>query len=162
MAFMGQGAEALKLYKDMLDANLIPTNATFLLVLYACSHIRLAEEGRKVFQSMTDHFAIIPTGQLKEVFKLISEFPKTAVGPGLILLGACMVHKDSDLAQIAPPENSGYYVLLSNLLVVKKQISEAAAKGRKLVKLIEIVDKPNFLMAGDCAHPQCEAILGKS
>ncbi|BAS83829.1 Os03g0307900, partial [Oryza sativa Japonica Group] len=101
-------------------------------------------------------------GQLKEVFKLISEFPKTAVGPGLILLGACMVHKDSDLAQIAPPENSGYYVLLSNLLVVKKQISEAAAKGRKLVKLIEIVDKPNFLMAGDCAHPQCEAILGKS
>uniref|UniRef100_A0A0E0HQ03 DYW domain-containing protein n=1 Tax=Oryza nivara TaxID=4536 RepID=A0A0E0HQ03_ORYNI len=187
----GQGAEALKLYKDMLDAHLLPTSATFLSVLYACSHGGLVEEGRKVFRSMTDDYAINPgiehctcmvdllgrAGQLKEAFELISEFPKSAVGPGVwgALLGACMVHKDSDLAKLASqklfeldPENSGYYVLLSNLHTSKKQYSEAAvvrqeAKSRKLVKtpgytLIEIGNKPHVFMAGDRAHPHSEAI----
>ncbi|KAF0915437.1 hypothetical protein E2562_036287 [Oryza meyeriana var. granulata] len=153
--FHGQGAEALQLYKDMLDANLLPTSATFLLVLHAATE----------------------AGQLKEAFELISEFPKSATGPGVwgALLGACMVHKDSDLAKLASqklfelnPENSGYYVLLSNLHTSKKQYSEAAvvrqeAKRRQLVKtsgytLVKIGEKPHVFMAGDRAHPQSEAI----
>uniref|UniRef100_J3MBX1 DYW domain-containing protein n=2 Tax=Oryza brachyantha TaxID=4533 RepID=J3MBX1_ORYBR len=187
----GQGSEALKLYKGMLDANLLPTSATFLSVLYACSHGGLVEEGREVFRSMTDDYAIGPgiehctcmvdllgrAGKLKEAFELISEFPKSAVGPGVwgALLGACMVHKDSDLAKLASqklfeldPENSGYYVLLSNLHTSKKQYSEAAvvrqeAKSRKLIKtpgytLIEIGEKPHVFMSGDRAHSQSEAI----
>ncbi|KAL5200048.1 hypothetical protein ABZP36_021251 [Zizania latifolia] len=187
----GQGAEALKLYKDMLAAHLLPTSTTFLSVLYACSHGGLVEEGRKVFLSMTDDYAIIPgvehctcmvdllgrAGLLKEAFELISEFPKSSSGSGVwgALLGACMVHKDSDLAKLASqklfeldPENTGYYVLLSNLYTSKKQYSEAAvvrqeAKSKKLVKtpgctLIEIGDKPHVFLAGDRAHPQSEAI----
>ncbi|KAL6606059.1 hypothetical protein ACP70R_041712 [Stipagrostis hirtigluma subsp. patula] len=187
----GHGAEALKLYKDMLDAHLLPTSSTFLSVLYACSHGGLVEEGRRVFQTMTNEYRISPgmehctcmvdllgrAGKLKEAFELISEFPKSATGPGVwgALLGACMVHKDSDLAKLASqklfelePENTGYYVLLSNLYTSKKQYSEAAmvrqeAKNKKLVKtpgctLIEVGDKPHVFMAGDRAHPQSEAI----
>ncbi|CAN6208432.1 unnamed protein product [Urochloa humidicola] len=187
----GQGAEALKLYKVMLDAYILPTSSTFLSVLYACSHGGLVDEGRKVFRVMTNEYKITPgiehctcmvdllgrAGKLKEAFELISEFPKSAVGPGVwgALLGACMVHKDSDLAKLASqklfeldPENAGYYVLLSNLYTSKKRYSEAAvvrqeAKSRKLVKtpgctLIEIGDKPHVFMAGDRVHPQAEAI----
>lgn len=187
----GQGAEALRLYKNMLHAHLQPTSSTFLSVLYACSHGGLVEEGRTVFWSMTNDYGISPgvehctcmvdllgrAGQLKEAFKLISEFPKSAAGPGVwgALLGACMVHKDSDLAKLASqklfelePENTGYYVLLSNLYTSKKQYSEAAlvrqeAKSRKLVKtpgctLIEIGDKLHVFMAGDRSHPQSDAI----
>ncbi|KAF7099907.1 hypothetical protein CFC21_101488 [Triticum aestivum] len=187
----GQGAEALKLYKDMLDANLLPTSSTFLSVLYACSHGGLVEEGRTAFRSMTSHYGFTPgiehctcmvdllgrAGRLKEAYELISEFPKSAIGPGVwgALLAACMVHKDADLAKLASqklfelePENTGYYVLLSNLYTSKKQYSEAAgvrqeAKSKKLVKtpgctLIEIGDKPHVFMAGDRAHPQSDAI----
>ncbi|CAL5046469.1 unnamed protein product [Urochloa decumbens] len=187
----GQGAEALKLYKAMLDAHILPTSSTFLSVLYACSHGGLVDEGRTVFHVMTNEYKITPgvehctcmvdllgrAGKLKEAFELISEFPKSAVGPGVwgALLGACMVHKDSDLAKLASqklfeldPENAGYYVLLSNLYTSKKRYSEAAvvrqeAKSRKLVKtpgctLIEIGDKPHVFMAGDHVHPQAEAI----
>ncbi|KAM0887641.1 hypothetical protein ACQ4PT_028897 [Festuca glaucescens] len=187
----GQGAEALKLYKDMLDAHLLPTSSTFLSVLYACSHGGLVEEGRTVFRSMTSDYGITPgiehctcmvdllgrAGRLNEAFDLISEFPKSAVGPGVwgALLAACMVHKDGDLAKLASqklfelePENTGYYVLLSNLYTSKKQYSEAAvvrqeAKSRKLVKtpgctLIEIADKPHVFMAGDRTHPQSDTI----
>ncbi|XP_051204482.1 pentatricopeptide repeat-containing protein At4g30700 [Lolium perenne] len=187
----GQGAEALKLYKDMLDAHILPTSSTFLSVLYACSHGGLVEEGRTVFRSMTSDYGITPgiehctcmvdllgrAGRLSEAFDLISEFPKSAVGPGVwgALLAACMVHKDGDLAKLASqklfelePENTGYYVLLSNLYTSKKQYSEAAvvrqeAKSRKLVKtpgctLIEIADKPHVFMAGDRTHPQSDAI----
>ncbi|CAL5037210.1 unnamed protein product [Urochloa decumbens] len=187
----GQGAEALKLYKAMLDAHILPTSSTFLSVLYACSHGGLVDEGRTVFHVMTNEYKITPgvehctcmvdllgrAGKLKEAFELISEFPKSAVGPGVwgALLGACMVHKDSDLAKLASqklfeldPENAGYYVLLSNLYTSKKRYSEAAvvrqeAKSRKLVKtpgctLIEIGDKPHVFMAGDRVHPQAEAI----
>jgi pentatricopeptide repeat protein len=187
----GQGAEALKLYKTMLDAHILPTSSTFLSVLYACSHGGLVDEGRTVFRVMTNEYMITPgiehctcmvdllgrAGKLKEAFELISEFPKSAIGPGVwgALLGACMVHKDSDLAKLASqklfeldPENAGYYVLLSNLYTSKKRYSEAAvvrqeAKSRKLVKtpgctLIEIGDKPHVFMAGDHVHPQSEAI----
>ncbi|CAN6214764.1 unnamed protein product [Urochloa humidicola] len=187
----GQGAEALKLYRAMLDAHILPTSSTFLSVLYACSHGGLVDEGWTVFRVMTNEYKITPgiehctcmvdllgrAGKLKEAFELISEFPKSAVGPGVwgALLGACMVHKDSDLAKLASqklfeldPENAGYYVLLSNLYTSKKRYSEAAvvrqeAKSRNLVKtpgctLIEIGDKPHVFMAGDRVHPQAEAI----
>jgi pentatricopeptide repeat protein len=187
----GQGTEALKLYKDMLDVHLLPTSSTFLSVLYACSHGGMVEEGQIAFRSMTTDYGITPgiehctcmvdllgrAGRLKEAFELISEFPKSAVGPGVwgALLAACRVHKDGDLAKLASeklfelePENAGYYVLLSNLYTSKKQFSEAAvvrqeAKSRKLVKtpgctLIEIGDKPHVFMAGDRAHPQSDAI----
>ncbi|KAL6861907.1 hypothetical protein ACP4OV_017607 [Aristida adscensionis] len=187
----GQGAEALKLYNKMMDARLVPTSSTFLSVLYACSHAGLVEEGRRVFRAMTNEYGISPgiehcacmvdllgrAGKLKEAHELISEFPKSATGPGVwgALLGACMVHKDSELAKLASqklfelePENTGYYVLLSNLYTSKKQYSEAAvvrqeAKSRKLVKtpgctLIEVGDKPHVFMAGDRGHPESESI----
>ncbi|KAK3128575.1 hypothetical protein QOZ80_6BG0463620 [Eleusine coracana subsp. coracana] len=187
----GQGAEALKLFKYMLDAHILPTSSTFLSVLYACSHGGLVEEGWEAFHVMTNEYRISPgiehctcmvdllgrAGKLQEAFELISEFPKSAVGPGVwgALLGACMVHKDSDLAKLASeklfeldPANTGYYVLLSNLYTSKKHYSEAAlvrqeAKSRNLVKtpgctLIEIGDKPHVFMAGDRIHPQSEAI----
>jgi pentatricopeptide repeat protein len=151
----------------------------------------MVEEGQIAFRSMTTDYGITPgiehctcmvdllgrAGRLKEAFELISEFPKSAAGPGVwgALLAACRVHKDGDLAKLASeklfelePENAGYYVLLSNLYTSKKQFSEAAvvrqeAKSRKLVKtpgctLIEIGDKPHVFMASDRAHPQSDAI----
>ncbi|KAJ1258336.1 hypothetical protein BS78_10G067700 [Paspalum vaginatum] len=187
----GQGAEALKLYKAMLEAHILPTSSTFLSVLYACSHGGFVDEGREVFRVMTNEYRISPgiehctcmvdllgrAGKLNEALELISEFPQNAIGPGVwgALLGACMVHKNSDLAKLASqklfeldPDNAGYYALLSNLYTSKKHYSEAAAvrqeaKNRKLVKtpgctLIEIGDKPHVFMAGDRVHPQSEAI----
>ncbi|KXG19489.1 pentatricopeptide repeat-containing protein At4g30700 [Sorghum bicolor] len=187
----GRGAEALKLYKSMLDACILPTSSTFLSVLYACSHGGLVDEGQKVFRVMTNEYRISPgiehctcmvdllgrAGKLNEALDLISEFPQSAIGPGVwgALLSACMVHKNSDLAKLASQklfeldsENAGYYVLLSNLYTSKKHYSEAAvvrqeAKNRKLVKtpgctLIEIGDKPHVFMAGDRFHPQSEVI----
>ncbi|XP_072953551.1 pentatricopeptide repeat-containing protein At4g30700 [Typha angustifolia] len=186
----GRGLEALNLFKDMVNACIAPTGVTFLSVLYACSHGGLAKEGHTIFQSMTREYGIKPgpehytcmvdllgrAGQLNEAFEFIKGFPESA-SPGVwgALLGACMIHKEMSLAQLAAeklfelePENTGYYVLLSNIHSAKKNYTEAAvvrqeARSKKLVKtpgctLIEIGDVPHIFTSGDRAHPQSAAI----
>ncbi|XP_026660588.2 pentatricopeptide repeat-containing protein At4g30700 [Phoenix dactylifera] len=183
----GQGLEALKLFKEMLNARIAPTGVTFLSVLYACSHGGLVEEGRAAFWSMTcdhgikpgpEHYACMVdllgrAGQLKEALEFIETVPESA-GPGVwgALLGACMKHKETSLARLASeklfelePENTSYYVLLSNIYSANRNYPEAAmvrqqdAKSRKLPKtpgctLIEIRDEVHIFTSGDRSHPQ--------
>ncbi|XP_020089937.1 pentatricopeptide repeat-containing protein At4g30700-like [Ananas comosus] len=186
----GQGLEALKLFDDMLASHIAPSSVTFLSVLYACSHGGLIDEGHRVFESMTSDYGLKPTqehytcmvdllgraGRLNEAFEFINKFPESS-SPGVwgALLSACMIHKETNLAQLAStklfelePENSGYYVLLSNIYSAKRNYSEAAlvraeAKTKKTAKtpgytLIEIGDVPHIFTAGDRTHAQSTAI----
>ncbi|XP_057967601.1 pentatricopeptide repeat-containing protein At4g30700 [Malania oleifera] len=186
----GLGHEALRLFNEMLHSGVRPTRVTFLCSLYACSHAGLVREGDEIFHSMVhdhgleplpEHYACMVdllgrAGQLNKALEFIKKMP---VEPGPAewgaLLGACMVHKDRNLARVASdrlfeldPENTGYYVLLSNIYSVDQKYPEAAsvrqvAKKRKLAKtpgctLIEVGEIPHVFTSGDQSHPQAAAI----
>ncbi|KAH7688283.1 TPR-like protein [Dioscorea alata] len=181
----GDGHQALKLYSEMLTAHIAPTSVTFLSVLYACSHGGLVEEGEAVFESMASEHGVNPgpehyacmvdllgrAGKLKQALEFIETVAVDAgAGVWAALLGACMKHKETSVAQIASnklfelePENSGYYVLMSNIYSANREFPQAAmvretAKSRNLAKtpgctLIEIGEKQHVFTSGDRCHP---------
>ncbi|KAE8665331.1 Pentatricopeptide repeat-containing protein [Hibiscus syriacus] len=186
----GQGQDALRLFSEISHSGVAPNGITFLSLLYACSHAGLVKGRGEIFQSMIHdyHFEPLPehyacmvdilgrAGQLEKALKFLKEMP---VEPGAsewgALLGACVIHKDKKLVQMASerlfeldPENVGYYVLLSNLYSAERNYRLAASvrqdvKKRKLAKvpgctLIEIGETPHVFTSGDRSHPQASAI----
>ncbi|KAK9112593.1 hypothetical protein Scep_020112 [Stephania cephalantha] len=137
-AYQGFGVEALMLYKEMRRLKVRPTYITFILVLSACAHAGLVDEGLRQFKSMVSEFGIEPqvehfaslvdllgrNGYLQEAMDLIDTMPiepDRAVWGAL--LGACRVHDNVELAITAAkaltrlePESSAPYVLLYNML----------------------------------------------
>lgn len=189
----GHGREALNLFTKMVESRILPTGVTFLSVLCACSHSGLVREGEEIFYSMVhdhgfeplaEHYACMVdllgrAGKLDEALEFINKMPVlpcSAVWGAL--LGACMIHKDKNMAQLASnklfeldPENVGYYVLLSNLYSADRNYPQAASvrqlvKRRNLEKtpgctLIEINETPYVFTSNDRSHPQREAIYSK-
>ncbi|XP_051152131.1 pentatricopeptide repeat-containing protein At4g30700 isoform X2 [Andrographis paniculata] len=186
----GYGYEAIKLYNDMLLSGTRPTRVTFLSLLYACSHTGLVEEGEQLFHSMIHDYGFEPSsehyacmvdilgraGKLEHAVEFIYKMPKD---PGAAewgaLLGACMVHKNANLARLASnqlfhldPENIGYQVLLSNIYSTYGKYSQAALlrntiKKKKLMKtpgctLIEVMKQQHVFRSSDQSHPESKAI----
>ncbi|XP_057487774.1 pentatricopeptide repeat-containing protein At4g30700-like isoform X1 [Actinidia eriantha] len=189
----GRGHEALNLFTKMVDSGISPTGVTFLSVLYACSHSGLVNGGEEIFHSMVhdhgfeplaEHYACMVdllgrAGKLEKALEFIYKMP-IAPGPAVwgALLGACMIHKDTNLAQMASdklfeldPENVGYYVLLSNIYSADRNYPQAASvrqavKKRNLAKnpgctLIEVNETPHIFTSSDRSHPQIAAIYIK-
>ncbi|CBI36552.3 unnamed protein product, partial [Vitis vinifera] len=174
----------------MLHSRVSPTGVTFLSVLYACSHAGLVREGDEIFRSMVhdhgfeplpEHYACMVDllGRAGNLDKALDFIRKMPVEPGPpvwgALLGACMIHKDANLARLASdklfeldPQNVGYYVLLSNIYSAGQNYPEAASvrgvvKRRKLAKtpgctLIEVANTLHIFTSGDQSHPQATAI----
>ncbi|KAH6819237.1 Pentatricopeptide repeat superfamily protein [Perilla frutescens var. frutescens] len=181
----GLGKEALKLYEEMQDSGITPTGVTYLSVLYACSHSGLVTEGERVFHSMikpkSEHYACMVdilgrAGRLEDAAEFINKMPIEA-GPAQwgALLGACMIHKNTNLARLASdrlfhldPENVGYHVLLSNIYSSNSNYSQAASlrqvvRKKNLMKapgctLIEVKGHPHVFTSSDQSHPQSRAI----
>ncbi|XP_057420066.1 pentatricopeptide repeat-containing protein At4g30700 [Lotus japonicus] len=186
----GYGHEALKLFKEMLHSGIHPSGVTFLSILYACSHAGLVREGEEIFHDMVNKYRIEPlaehhacmvdilgrAGQLEKALEFIRTMP-VEPGPAVwgTLLGACKIHKNTDIARVASerlfeldPGSVGYYVLLSNIYSVGRNFPKAAsirevAKKRKLAKtpgctLIEINGTTHVFVSGDRSHSHATAI----
>ncbi|KAF4356374.1 hypothetical protein F8388_013239 [Cannabis sativa] len=141
-AIHGKGIEALKTFETMQEDgnNVVPDEITYIGVLFACSHVGLADEGQRHFNEMRSVHGIVPTlehygclvdllsraGRLKEAMSLVEEMP---LQPNINIWGAilngCEIYENVDLAdkvrnQITKLEpqaqvSSGVYVLLSNI-----------------------------------------------
>ncbi|CAN1305811.1 Pentatricopeptide repeat-containing protein At4g02750 [Linum perenne] len=107
------------------------------LVLSACGHSGLVDEGKHWFSSMTRDFGIIPridhyicmtdllsrAGLLDEVYKFIQDMPfKPDVRIWGSVLASCKIHKNIELGERVSkeierlgPESTGNFVLLSNM-----------------------------------------------
>lgn len=186
----GHGREALMLYHEMLLSGICPTGVTFLSVLYACSHAGLVEEGERIFHCMVHDYCFEPSsehyacmvdilgraGKLEDAVEFINKMP---IEPGPAewgaLLGACMIHKNANLARLASdrlfhldPENVGYHVLLSNIYTTNQKYSMAAllrqaVKKRNLGKtpgctLIEVMGQQHVFRSSDRSHLESDAI----
>ncbi|TKW04312.1 hypothetical protein SEVIR_7G100400v4 [Setaria viridis] len=133
----GSANNAVELFSQMLLEGLSPDNAVFTVVLTACSHTGLVEEGKKFFDMMKNVYLIVPSGEhyaclvsllgrcgrLKEAYELIMSMPgKPHPGAWGALLGGCKLHGNIELGKIAAkklfeiePYNAGNYVSLSNM-----------------------------------------------
>lgn len=133
----GEFASALHLFKRMQKLGLKPNYVTLVVLLSACSHGGLVDEGLEIFWTMKERFGIIPRiehyacvvdmlgrgGRLDDAAKFIE---KMAIPPGASvygsLLGACQAHCNVELGEKAAfmlfelePNNAANYVILSNI-----------------------------------------------
>ncbi|XP_078445780.1 uncharacterized protein LOC144714861 [Wolffia australiana] len=186
----GFGREALEVFDWMLDLNTRPDDVTMVGVLSACGHAGLVERGIVCFYSMEREFGVVPkpqhytcmidllgrAGRLGEARALMANMPFEADATMWgALLGASRIHGDAELGETAAakifemePENSGMYVLLSNVYAaagkwaeVKRMRSMMRDRGVRKVpgfSWIEVENAVHTFAAGDVAHPDKEEI----
>ncbi|KGN63866.1 pentatricopeptide repeat-containing protein At4g02750 [Cucumis sativus] len=185
----GFGKEALALFESM-KMTIKPDDVTLVGVLSACSHTGLVDKGMEYFNSMYQNYGITANakhytcmidllgraGRLDEALNLMKSMPfyPDAATWGA-LLGASRIHGDTELGEKAAekvfemePDNSGMYVLLSNLYAasgrwreVREMRSKMRDKGVKKVpgySWVEIQNKTHIFTVGDCSHPEAERI----
>ncbi|KAK9159808.1 hypothetical protein Syun_006149 [Stephania yunnanensis] len=175
----GYGTRAIELMSNMKEEGLEPDRITFIGVLTACSHAGLLEEGQHVFRSIksptVDHYACMVDllgrgGKLEEAKRLIDGMPmKAHAGVYGALLNASHIHKRLELGEFAAyklfdleSENSGNYVLLSNIYAFAKRWKEVdrirELMGTRGVKKttgcswVEFDGKVHRFIAGDQLH----------
>ncbi|KAG6742304.1 hypothetical protein POTOM_053174 [Populus tomentosa] len=155
LAVNGFGKEALEHFKDMEREGLVPSEITFVGVLYACSHCGIVNEGFEYFKRMKEQYDIVPriehygcmvdllgrAGLLKEAYDYIHDMP---LQPNAViwrtLLGACTIHGHLGLGAFArarllqlEPKDSGDYVLLSNLYASEQRWSDVHEVRRTML-----------------------------
>ncbi|PKA61525.1 Pentatricopeptide repeat-containing protein [Apostasia shenzhenica] len=190
LAQNGQSLEALKLFKLMKAEGPKPNYITIVGVLFACSHAGLVDDGLFYFRSMKKLFGIEPGnehygcivdlfGRAGKLDAALSFIHQMEYKPDAIIwrtfLGACRVHKCSELAGYAAqevlklvPGDEGTYILLSNIYADAKQWSDVeqvrkVMRGRGVRKepgrsWMEVGKKTHVFIAGDFSHPQMESI----
>lgn len=186
----GFGNDAVALFSKMRNSGFTPDLIAFVSVLSACSHSGLLDEGRNCFKLMVEEYKIEPrlehyacmvdllgrAGRLDEAYEFIKNMP---VDPNErvwgALLSACRVYSNTDIGVEAAdnlfqlvPEQSGYYVLLSNIYAKAGRWQEVTTlrslmrrKGIKKTPGIsnaELGSKVHTFLAGDQSHPQSKRI----
>lgn len=133
----GDGIGSLKLFSEMLEEDLKPTEVIFTNILSACSHAGMIGEGWRHFNSICRQYKFVPSmkhytcmvdllaraGSLEEAWDFIEKIP---VQPDVSLFRAflhgCELHSRFDLGEVAirkmlelDPDKACYFVLISNL-----------------------------------------------
>ncbi|OVA04651.1 Pentatricopeptide repeat [Macleaya cordata] len=189
-AHNGFGEEAVKLFEQMKAEGILPNQISFVSVLNACSHAGLVDEGWAYFNSMNRDYGIMPleghyacmvdllgrAGHLYEAEAFIEKMP---IEPDSVvwgaLLGACRIHQNAELAhRVADrlfqlePQNSGNYILLSNIYAsqgmweqvgeIRKLMRDQGVTKEPGISWIQIKNKLHSFLTGDKTHDQTEGI----
>ncbi|KAJ8898636.1 hypothetical protein K2173_004620 [Erythroxylum novogranatense] len=185
----GQGDNAVALFAEMRSSGMSPDHIAFVSVLAACSHAGLLDEGRFYFSLMSE-YGIVPSlehcacmvdllgraGRLDEAIGFIRKMP---MEPNEriwgALLSACRVHSSMDIGLVAAdhlfqlaPEQSGYYVLLSNIYAkagrwqdvtnVRSIMKKKGIKKVPGISNVELNHRVYTFLAGDRSHLQSREI----
>ncbi|KVH91617.1 pentatricopeptide repeat-containing protein At1g56690, mitochondrial-like [Cynara cardunculus var. scolymus] len=159
----GLGEEALEIFHKLCSVGIAADDVTFIGVLSACSYAGKIDEGLEIFESMkskylvepkTEHYACMVdllgrAGRLEEAMNLINKMPMEA--DAIIwgsLMGACRTHLNLEMAEVAAkklvnlePNNSGSYILLSNIYASKGRWA-AVADVRKTMRSHNVKKSP--------------------
>ncbi|PPS08322.1 hypothetical protein GOBAR_AA12322 [Gossypium barbadense] len=186
----GHLKDCLALFDKMLKNKIQPDHVTFLAIISACGHAGKVNDGVHHFKSMVEEYGIPPrmehyacmvdllgrAGRLDEAFKAIQSMPFSPdAGVWGTLLGACRNQGNVELAEVASrhlfyldPQNSGYYVLLSNLLAdaghwrsvlkVRSLMKERGVEKVPGYSWIEVNSTTHMFVAADGSHPQSKHI----
>ncbi|GAB2254715.1 hypothetical protein Droror1_Dr00022524 [Drosera rotundifolia] len=191
LAMHGHAVDALDLFAEMKVAGVKPDGITFIGVLCACTHLGLVEDGLAYFESMADYSVALEiehygcmldmyarAGMLKEAMNFVNKMPMKADGViWASLLGACRVHKNVELAEVAlehlielEPGNPSNYVMLSNVYgdagkwdkLSRLKVAGRDTGSRKVTgcSLIEVNEKLSKFNSSDDRHPEKDGIYG--
>ncbi|KAJ1695888.1 hypothetical protein LUZ63_012586 [Rhynchospora breviuscula] len=185
----GRVNDSVELFQQMKDSGFEPDHITFLGLISACGHAGEVEKGYQIFQSMIEKYAILPrqehfacivdlfsrAGQLDRALHFIDKMPckKNSSIWGTIL-AASRVHRNLEVAELASrklfeldPENSGYYVLMSNVNAVsgrwdgvtrvRSLMTEKAVKKIPGYSWIEVNGVSSVFSSSDRSHPEWES-----
>lgn len=161
----GRVKESIELFQQMKDSSFEPNDITFLGLISACAHAGEVEKGYQIFQSMTEMYSVLPhqehfacivdlfsrAGQLDKALHFIDMMPyKPNASIWGTILGACRVHRNVEIADFASkklfeldPENSGYYVLMSNVNAVSGRW-DRVTRVRSLMREKEVKKVPGY------------------
>ncbi|KAM7518070.1 hypothetical protein LguiB_017032 [Lonicera macranthoides] len=186
----GLGEEVIDIFESMLTTGLTPDHISYVSILSGCSHSGLVPEGTHYFNMMTKVHGISPTcehftcmvdllgraGLLEQARDLIKEMPlKPNAAIWGALLGACRIHGDAKLAEIAmrnlielDVEDSGSYVLLANIYSDFGKLQGVSdlrrfmrAKGIQKnpgCSWIEVDNRVHVFTVDDTSHPQIKDV----
>ncbi|XP_010449705.1 PREDICTED: pentatricopeptide repeat-containing protein At4g16835, mitochondrial isoform X2 [Camelina sativa] len=185
----GELGDAWKLFKVMKKKDVVAWNA----MISGYAQHGLVDVGMAYFDSMVrdyrveprpDHFTCMVdllgrAGKLEEAMELIRSMPfRPHAAVFGTLLGACRVHKNSELAEFAAenlleldPRNAAGYVQLANIYASKNRWEDVARvrkrmKESNVVKVpgyswIEIQNKVHHFRSSDRIHPELDLIHKK-
>lgn len=166
-------------FKEMIMEDVKPDSITFLSVLTACGRNGMVDTGLEVFSSMINDHSIEPTsehyscivdmlgraGRLDAAEQFMNQIPG---GPGLSvlqsLLGSCRIYGNVEMATrvsdtliAMEPNESGSYVLMSNVFAEKGKW-EKVAKLRAVMRDRRVTKQIGFSWA-DIDHVNDSAYL---
>ena len=115
-AQLGQAKRCLILFNGMISEGIVPDPVSFLVLLTACSHAGIVEEGEKVFDDMDGIYNLVPTlehyacmvdmfsraGQFSKALAMLEKVPASDHLPLLLaFLGACHKGVNAELGKWA-------------------------------------------------------------
>ncbi|XP_022963954.1 pentatricopeptide repeat-containing protein At2g21090 [Cucurbita moschata] len=137
LAQHGHGEKAMQMFNDMVESGLNPDRITFIVILSACSHSGLVQEGLQFFKAMSYDHGILPDqehyaclidllGRAGCFTELVNELEKMPCKPDdriwNTLLGVCRIHGNIELGRKVAehvielePRSSAAYVSLASL-----------------------------------------------
>lgn len=159
----GRAKEALWVFDDMKRVGLAADGVTFVVLLYACSHSGMVDEGMIYFNEMSKDYGVTPgpehyacmvdllgrAGRLGEALELIKSMPMepTAI-VWYSLLGGCRIHANVEIGEYAAnrlleldTQNDGSYTLLSNIYANARRWKDVA-RIRSLMKHTGVKKRP--------------------
>jgi len=159
----GRGEDAVQVFDEMRKVSLVPDGITFLVLLYACSHSGMVDQGTDFFNRMRKEFGVDPgpehyacmvdlwgrAGRLGEAMKLIDEMPvEPTPVVWVALLSACRLHSNVEVGELAAKRllelesgNDGSYTLLSNIYANASRWKDVA-RIRYMMKRSGIKKRP--------------------
>ncbi|KAK1669652.1 hypothetical protein QYE76_057811 [Lolium multiflorum] len=176
LGFHGHGLRSIELFCKMIQSGIKATRSTFIALLSACSHSGLTDEGWKYYHLMSEKFGITPTaehhvcmvdmlgraGRLQDAHKFVENLPsKGAHGVWGALLSACSYTPELKMGEsianhllCLEPENSGYYVTISNMYAYQDMPRGAVQTQLKrgTVAVIKGKDKPTGELQSSISH----------
>nr|ACF22688.1 vegetative storage protein [Brachypodium distachyon] len=150
----GLGQQAVELFQMMVASSVKPNSLTFVSVLSACSHSGLVQEGKRIFESMTQVYGVVPNavhhsamvdllgraGELQEAAKLLHGNGRADAHTWCALLAACRAHHDTEMSEVVAakllkldPDHAGYYNLLNNIYTFDENWS-SAKENRNIIR----------------------------
>ncbi|KAL6522793.1 hypothetical protein OROHE_016640 [Orobanche hederae] len=189
----GQGEKAVEIFEKMRLSNVNPNQITFVSVLSACSYAGLVEQGKHYFNIMQSDYFIQLTnehytcmvdllgksGLIYEAMSIMNQMDINGLEVHAsvwgALLGACRVHKNVLVAEIAgerilelEPANSGVYTILAEMYLANgmrenaysmwSRMREKGVKKQPGCSWIESNVSGQVFLAGDKTHPEFKSI----
>uniref|UniRef100_A0ACD5V7E7 Uncharacterized protein n=1 Tax=Avena sativa TaxID=4498 RepID=A0ACD5V7E7_AVESA len=156
-ALHGHGREALEYFDRMVASGLRPNEVTFIIILGACCHTGLVQEGLLLFDSMKNVYNLSPW---EEHYGCMVDL--------LAELGSSRKHMILRHVHELESSGSGVYVLLSNVFAVSDRwtdvkrvrglLSEKGLRKEPGSSVIEVNGKTSEFIVGQKSHQDMDEI----